>query len=155
MANTDNPHGFRVHQIRNMGSTVPLVYVTVDTNISLAEGDMVKIEADGYANIAATTNAVFGMAAESVTGAAGTRPEIAVVPAVPEVVFSAQTSGSAAVTDIGEAIPLEGTTGIQELNEDGSDGAFKVIGLKPGSEWGTNAELLVTVVKSQYVGTGS
>lgn len=155
MANTDNPHGFKVYQSKKYGSALPLEYKTVDTNITLAEGDAVLIEADGYLNIAATTNAVYGFAAESVTGAAGTRPEIAVLPADPEIVFSAQTSGSAAQTDVGEKIPLEGTTGIQELNEDGSGGAFLVVGLKPGSEWGTNAELLVRVAKSQWAGTDS
>lgn len=153
MANTDNPHGFKVHQVLGMGSSLPLAQMQVDTNITLTEGDAVKIEDDGYINIAATTNAIFGIAAESVTGAAGTRPTIGVIPALPNIIFSAQTSGDAAVTDIGENLPLEGTTGIQELNEDGSDGAFKVIGLKPGSEWGTNAELLVVVVKNQWTTT--
>lgn len=152
MANTDNPHGFKVYQVLGLGSVAPLRYVTLDTNITITEGDAIKLEADGYANIAETTNAILGIAAESVTGAAGTRPTIAYTPAADNIIFSAQTSGDAEQTDVGENIPLEGSTGEMELNEDGSDGAFYVIGLKPGSEWGTNAELLVKVVKSQWTG---
>ena len=55
MANIDNPHGFHPERV-NGGPAIPLESGQVDTNITLAIGDALVREADGYINIAGSTS---------------------------------------------------------------------------------------------------
>jgi hypothetical protein len=156
MANADNANGFQ-YQYRYGGSPVPIAYGTVDTNISIAEGDALVLEDDGYLALATATKAstlgIWGIAKEAVTGAAGVRPEIALIPASKDIVFMAQTSGTASVGLRGSSVTLEGTTGIQEINEDGTTkGLFRVIDKHPDDTWAANTRLYVTVSWSGWEG---
>lgn len=153
MANADNANGFTY--VRSRRSPVPIEYVTVDTNISITEGDTLVLEADGYAALGTATKlsslGLWGIAKESVTGASGVRPEIPMIPANKDIVFMAQTSGTASVGLIGSSVTIEGATGAQELNEDGTeDGGFRVIGKHPDDEWGANTRLYVVTARSGW-----
>lgn len=156
MANVDNAYSFRFHSWKGGGTgAMPLHQVTTDSNVSVSLGDAIHLTTEGLAIVAtAAHTALVGIAAEPITGAAGTRKSLLVIPAMDNVVFVGQCSGTAAITDIGEDVDLEGTTGAQEINENASStDVFRIVGKKDGSEWGANAELLFIIRESQYTGT--
>jgi hypothetical protein len=47
---------------------------------------------------------------------------------------------------------FEGTGSACEIDEDGSNHLLQIVGLAPGSAYGTNAELLFNFTESQFVG---
>jgi hypothetical protein len=155
MANTDNPNSFR-YMRRLSGQAAPVLEIQMDTDATVAYGDMIFIDTDGYGSIAASTTAsVLGMALESVTATSGTRPKISYIPALKDVVFSGQCSGTFALTDIGEEVDMEGTTGAQEVNENASSvDVFKIIGVSgmPNNSVGANTRVDFIVNKSQFTG---
>lgn len=155
MANVDNPHGFQYERRTSGNGVPPMVTMQAQTNTAIAAGDPVVVGTDGYLTVASATSAqLFGVAAHAITAATGTYKDVMVIAALPDVVFSGQCSGDAQRTRIGEQVDIEGSTGIFEINEDASSiDVLQIVGLKPGSAWGTNAELLFIIRESQYAGT--
>lgn len=154
MANVDNPNGFMYEGSKTGTGSAPLIEVTTKSALTLAEGDAVIILTTGLIDIAASTSGqLYGVAAEPVTGATGVQKKVLVYPALRTAIFSGQTSGTMAQTDIGEAVDIEGTTGIMEVNENAStEGVIQIIGLKPGSAVGANARVLFSILRSSYEG---
>jgi len=151
MANVDNPSGFKPYKIDG-GGTFPLYEGTVQTSVSLAEGDALGIDS-GYVVLAgATSTAILGVAAMPITGAAGVYPKIRYVPALEAITFTGQCSGTLTQALIGTKVAIEGTTGIQEINEDGTTSVAVIVGLKKGSALGANAEVEFKWIKSAFTG---
>jgi len=156
MANTNKPYGFQLWQ-NDGGPGVALVEVQIDTNISIGIGDPLARATDGYATQCNTAaSRIIGFAAESVTGAAGVRPKIRMVPALESLTFVAQ-----AMTTINLSAGLVGSN--RGLRRSGAyfgvhaastvtNSILTIVGLKPGSAFGTYAEILVKVRASGYSG---
>lgn len=152
MANTDNPHGFVPYKMDG-GGTFPLYVGTLQTSVTVTEGDALGL-LSGYVVLAdATSTAILGVAAQSITGAAATYPTIKYVPALESITFTGQCSGNLTQGLIGAAVDIEGTTGIMEVNEDATSLAVvKILKVKGGSALGTNAEVEFKFVKSDFTG---
>jgi len=154
MANLNRPHGFAFEYLLGSSGAAPLVDGTLDTNVSIVPGDALAESTTGYLTIAtATSAAIKGVSASTVAGAAGVRPKILLIAALPNAVFSGQCSGTGAQTNVGEDVDIEGTTGIMQLDENASSlKVVHIIGLKPDSALGANAEFLFVWKASQFTG---
>jgi len=131
--------------------------VQIDTNITIAYGTPLKVATDGYYTACATNGSkIVGVAAEGVTGAAGVRPKIRMIPALEQNTFTAQTMTTANMTaglvGTNKALRVSGTYfGIHGAATP-TNSILTIVGLKPGSAWGTYAELLVKIRASGYTG---
>lgn len=153
MANLDKPSGFRVAQ--NPGS-FPVYTANTKSNLSLNPGDALIMLSNGTLDIAtAASTAIFGVCQSKITAVAATQQKCLYVPTLPTIVFSGQCSGTFTPVNVGEAVDIEGTTGIMEINEDAqSTGVVRLIGLEGGinNANGANARVLFIWNKSQFTG---
>lgn len=154
MANVDRPNGFTA--IAPNGLTLPMYEYYTQSNLSLSPGDAVIMNSNGTLNIAGAASAsIFGVCQSKVTAVAGTQKKVLVVPALPDIVFSGQCSGTYSPVNAGESVDIEGTTGIMEINEDAqSIGCARIVGLEGSinNAVGANARVLFTWNKSQWTG---
>lgn len=181
MANLDAPNGFT--PIRHLsGGTIRMeeMLIATDTAAAIFSGDLVTQLASGYISVgtAATVNIAGVFAGCKFTNEQGqivyspywpaaqatlaNADAIAYVYADPNIVFSVQTSGTAAKADIGLLMDMEdggGSTATgrsrQEANENATAGGtpLKQIGLvnRPGNDWGANADIEVLISKHAFV----
>lgn len=154
MANVDAPHGFVPEYMMGGNGAIPILTTVLGSNVGVKTGDAIARLTTGLASLATSSSAaIVGVATETVTAVAATRKTVHYVPALESIVFSGQCSGTAAITDIGEAMDIEGGTGVMEINEDANSTAVLIpIALKPGSAYGANAELLFVWQKSAFSG---
>ena len=154
MANVDSPSGFVV--ARSNGVVVPVVYSYTKSNLALADGDLIIMLTTGLIDIAvAGSTTIHGLCVKALTATAATQKLCAYVPALETIEFEGQCSGTMAQTDIGEAVDIEGTTGIMEINEDANSTAVvRITGLANGikNAIGANARVRFVVNKSSYTG---
>jgi hypothetical protein len=152
MANVDNPNGFRA--IAPDGTTLPQYTYFTKSNLSLNPGDAVILLSTGVIDIAsATSAAILGVCQGKVTAEAGVQKKVLVVPALKNIVFSGQCSGTYSPVNAGESVDIEGTTGIMEIDENAQDiGVARIVGLEGGinNAVGANARVLFTWAKSQW-----
>lgn len=162
MANTDNAHSFRFEGYKGGTGAAPLIQLKTDSNLDVALGDPLKLNADGEAALATGgSTGIFGFAAEAKTGATGTRKNILVYPAVKNAVFSGQLSTSSGTWSLSMTGSLAGfddsmDTGEYEINvtNGDTDSLLRIIGIKPGEdEDDSHPDVLFTVERSQYEGT--
>ena len=179
MANTNAPYGFRLFQ-RLSGGTggTPLApgiagapsgsVVEAHGSIQFASTTVMKVgdpvkTALGVGSLAATTNAVMGVLNSPVPAGYGDTatskhyPEI--LPADDDTVFRAQAIGTVNITQgligitarrkIGGS--TSGYTGV-DFGAGTTTGAIVVVGLAPGSAFGTYAEVLVIFARGTYYG---
>lgn len=121
MAYTDNPNGFWCAGSL-LGQTHPVLQARLDVNQTIHAGDAL-IAASGYLQIALYTSVVIvGVSIMNVTASASVYQWIDYVPALPDVAFVGQCSSGTTPTiaDLWTTCDIEGTTGIMELNEDGT-----------------------------------
>jgi hypothetical protein len=150
MANVDNPKGFKWAYNITGAQNCPVDSCTL--NGTVAAGDSLVI-ASGVCTIGLTTSAlIHGVALQAgVTGDA-----ILFVPALPDVVFEGQCSGTYAATSHEHVtVDIEGTTGIQEINEDSTSyPVANIVKLVPiqGNATGLNARVYFTFAASSYTG---
>lgn len=140
MANNDNPNGFKPFSANprigkyNAGGT-------------FAKGDMVMFASGVVVIHDAASKLALGVAASS-----GANGEPCLVYDDPETVFIGQCSGTHAfASHDGTLMDIEGTTGVQEINENATT-ANTVMCLRqelvPGSmETGANARVLFTIAE--------
>lgn len=155
MANRDKPNGFSAVQMLGAGSgAFPLETAYTDSNVTLNAGDAVTMLSDGTIAIATSSSAaILGVCQTKVTGETGVRKKITYIPALPNVVFAGQCSGTFSPVNAGESVDIEGTTGIMEINEDAqSTGVARIIGLEKriDNAAGANARVRFVWAKSQY-----
>lgn len=152
MANVDNPHGFNFVRRVGGGAGVPLESGTTRSASTIYAGAAIT-RSNGLIHQADNADTmILGVAAEGITGIAGTRQEILYYPALPDIVFSGQCSGNGTIGFVGAHVGIEGATNGMELDENGTTSVAQVIGLKDGSAFGTNAELLFIWRRSQFDG---
>lgn len=154
MANTNNPHSFLFEKDEHGGVPHLKRYKTA-SNTTIAPGDPLVISS-GYLKLAgATSTGIFGFALEAVTGVTGTRDSVAIIPALSSYVFSAQHGGTLNVTHgyVGKRCGISSSTGVFALNLAATTSVLQVLGLKPGSAWGTYCQLMLAVVRSTYEGS--
>jgi len=148
-------YGFH-YEYNDDGSTAaPLVKVELGSNVGCKVGDPIRYHSTGL-GLVGTNQAIFGFAVEEVTAEAGVRQNVLCVAATPEAIFSGKTDGAGAITLRGALRKMIGTTGEKLVDDDGgpTGAVFRIIGRHPmSSDWGTNAQLLLKVVSSQYAGT--
>ena len=180
MANVDAPNGFT--PIRHLtGSTIRMeeLAIAYETAAAIFSGDIVELLGTGYIKVStATTTAHVGVFAGcSYTAADGTPVFSKYWPAAqatlndgdaigyvytdPNIVFAAQTSGTAAFADNGKWMDLEADAGStttgrssQEVNENATSiNVLRQLGLvkKPDNAWGLNGEVEVQLVLHSYL----
>jgi hypothetical protein len=154
MANPNNPHGFLFE--RNLaGGSMVLDRWKTTSNVSLSPGDPI-VKASGRIKLAgATSTALFGVCVESVTAVAATTKSASFIPALPHYLWSGQVGSTVNMTSglIGARYGIAGTTtGKIKLSTTATTSVAQIVGLKPGSAYGTYAELLFVIAKSSYSG---
>jgi hypothetical protein len=155
MANTDSAFGFRFEACKG-GGAAPIIRGTLKSNVDVTKGDVLALETTGLVNLAAADSSpIAGVAAEDVTGVSDATSEILMYDVGPDVMFSVQMSSLAAQTDVGESFEMVASTGEYELDSNTSDGAWRVIDLKPeaGNAWGSHAVVLAVCEESAWYGT--
>lgn len=152
MSNPDSAYGFLPFK-RWGGADIPIETMTTESNVTLAVGDAVAIDsATGLLRLAtATDTALAGVSMGTVTGVAATQQSAVFVPALPDIVFKGQCSGTPTQASVGDYCDIEGSTGAMEVNENAtSTKVLKIVGFHPGTSIGLNAEVLFTVAKSIF-----
>jgi hypothetical protein len=156
MASVNSPYGFQLW--RSDGAIgVVCQEVQIDTSITIYPGDpLVRKATTNYFTACATAAAkIVGFAQEGVTGAAGVRPKIRMIPALENYTFVAQcmltVNFTAGLAGTNRGLRRSGTffgvhAGVAVTS------ILSIIGLKPGSAWGTYAEVLCKVRGSGYTG---
>lgn len=155
MANKDLPNGFRA-VMAGSGSPPPVFTGLTISNLSLNPGDPLIMTSDGDLDIAtASSPAIFGVSQSKLTGKAATKQKVNYVPAMDDIIFEGQCSGTFTPVNVGEAVDIEGSTGIFEINEDAqSVGVAQLIGLagEVDNAAGANARVFFTWKKTQWNG---
>jgi hypothetical protein len=163
MANTNAPYGFRLWSVlsgESGGKPLIPVLQKVPSATTLKVQDPIKVSA-GLAYLATGTNAIFGIVNSPVPGwnETATQPHYPdIIPADDNVVFRVQSIGTVnatiGYTGVAKKYRIGGSTsgylGIDLTHTTG--GVLQVLGLAPGSAYGTYAELLVTVARGAFVG---
>lgn len=157
MANRDKPAGFRAHSMVGAGSgAFPLFTAYTDSNVSLSPGDAITMLSDGTIALATSSStAIFGVSQSRITGETGVRKKVTFIPAIDNIIWSGQCSGTYSPSNAGESVDIEGATGVMEINEDAqSTGVARIVGLEGGLDnaVGANARVLFTWAKSQWNG---
>ena len=130
--------GFKVWRVTG-GSTgaAPTEYGETVADTDIARGDALTMSSGYLQPAGAAAGTVVGVALEDITGESGVNKKIAFVPAFESVLFSAECSGSPAVTTRYTTVDIEGGTGAQQINEDAtSNPVFRILGLEDGYSWG-------------------
>jgi hypothetical protein len=145
MANRDNPSGFK--WIRSAAGNTPLVDVVTLAG-TVAKGDALVNGGSGTYTIAlSNSGTIHGVAA--MAGVSG--DEIDMYAAGPQNEFEAQCSSTFAATMNGYAVDIEGTTGIQEVNEDGTtEKVFQITGYNHNDSIGANTRVRGYFVRASY-----
>lgn len=147
MANVDNPNGFKWIRTRSGGPPV-VDYVTLGGTVAV--GDTLVFSGGACTIGLADSGLIHGVAMEA--GVSG--EEIAFYPATVDNIFEAQCSGTyAKASHLGVAVDIEGTTGIQEVNEDATtEKVFLIQEINPNTEVGANSRVRGIFVRSSYNG---
>ena len=156
MANVNSPYGFQFQRNLAAGASIVTNRFITASNAALSPGDPVVLASDLAKLAGITSTALFGVSLESVTGAAGVKKSALVIPALKEYLFAAQCSGTTNITQgyIGKKAGIAGTTnGKLTINVAATTSVLQIVGLKPGSSFGTYAELLFVICKSAYQST--
>jgi predicted RecA/RadA family phage recombinase len=156
MANPDTPNGFTL--VRSDYGQAVVVHYPVAASQTIAKGDAV-ILSSGLVNIAvATSGALLGVAAASITtGASVTRDDtVPVWVALPGHVFEGQCSGSTVASTLGSECDIEGATGVMEVNENASvEDVLQIVRLRSDYDidlaLGANDRVEFVIKRSQYV----
>ena len=159
MANPDYPYGFIPYSVQGFGGAVPTDVGQLEASTTIHKGDALIRNANGYiAPAAADSAAILGVAAHDATAGASEHPDVLFYPAIDDIVFCGQCSGTLTQALLGTSVDIEGSSGSMEINEDAAStvdsptGVARLLRLKPGSELGANAEVLFVWAKSQYTG---
>jgi hypothetical protein len=155
MANPTALYGFQPYQILQ-GNVFPVKEMTMASNVTVIAGEAIVLGSDGYGKIPGNTSSgIFGIAVDGVTAIATTRQKIRIVPALAGIVFKARAGTTVNVTvgytGLVRSLKVSGSyMGVHPSYTGGS--CVKILGLAPGSAWGTAAELLVTIRSSTWTG---
>jgi len=156
MANRDNPNGFTF--VRSLDGEAVILEATVGA-LAVKKGDAVNMESGLLVLGAAADTKLYGiMAADAAAEAQGK-----FYPAIPSYVFEVQVSDTVdfvAATHTNYPCPLEGTTGIMELNLTIGGGTMQFILWKLADATvhnvtnvvGANANVYCTFYQSQFLG---
>ena len=150
MANTNNPNGFMC--VKSDFGPIKIEEGLVATGQTITKGDALIISSGLIQIAVATSGAIYGVAAESVTSAAA-GSNIKFIPALPWYVFEGQCSGSFAATHRGGTADIEGTTGIMEVNEDASvEDVLVMVREHPDATVGSaSAQIYFRWIRSAYL----
>jgi hypothetical protein len=150
MANVNSPYGFQIQRNQAAGAAYVTQRYVTSSNATLSVGDPVVV-ASGLVKLAGVTStALFGVSLESVTGAAGVKKSALVIPSLRDYLWAAQNKSNVNITAgyLGKNFGIAGTTsGKIGLSSTATTSVCKIVGLKPGSAWGTYAELLFVIIK--------
>jgi len=150
MPNVNNPYGFQLQRNQAAGASVVTNRFVTVSNTSLVPGDPVVV-ASGYVKLAGIlSTALFGVCMETVVGVAGVRKSVLVIPSLRDYLFAAQNKSAVNLTAgfLGKNFGIAGTTsGKIGSSSTQTTAVLKCVGLKPGSAWGTYAELLFVIQK--------
>ena len=147
MANVDNPSGFV--WVKTIGSNTPYVdWVTLGGTVS--KGDALVFSGGACTIALSNSGLIHGVAAEDGVSA----ESIMFYPATTSNIFEAQCSGTyATASHLAAVVDIEGTTGIQEVNENATtEKVFQILELSPASVVGANARVRGIFPRSSYTG---
>lgn len=153
MANKDLPNGFRAVMTTG-GHTPPVFAANTKSNLSVMPGDPLIMLSNGTLDIATASSAkIFGVSQSKLTAVAATQQKCLYVPAAADIIFEGQCSGTFSPVNVGEAVDIEGSTGIFEINENAqSVGVATILGLAGGVDnaVGANARVYFTWTLSSW-----
>lgn len=151
-ANPDQPNGFFVFS-GFMGGKCRTMDLPCAAAATFTKGDVVTYSSGVTIATGASTTDILGVTAEACTAGVPAAGDYVSVVLAEGCIFKAQTSGTAAqATDQFAIHDFEGTTGIHEVDEDGTTApVFQILGLvrKPNNAWGANAEVYGVFVRTQ------
>lgn len=154
MANTNNPNGFNA--VKKLGGgAFPLFPYMTKSNLALTAGDALILLTNGVVDKAVVgSTAIFGVVQTTVSAVAATRKPVLVIPAVEDIVWSAQFSSSATPGNFGVSRDINGATGVMLLTTTTAQGVARMIAYEPSikNEAGPYARVLFVWQKSQWTG---
>ncbi len=152
-ANVDNPNGCLPSTFFGQGQATFAAYEAAAAQ-TIVEGDPVKLDGSGQVVIAtAADSSLLGFAKSAVS--ASTVGDTIYIYNNPSQVFQCQCSGTFAITLMGSAVDLEGSTGIFEVNENASvTKAVRIVGFNVADSVGLNSRVYIQLNMSK-LGPGS
>lgn len=153
MANYDHPNGFRPYMMFGHGGVQPTWHGLLKSNTLVSTGDALYATA-GYVTPTATTDKyVVGVATFKNATSTTTNVSALFYPAVDWIYFEGQCSGTMTQAKVWTEVDIEGTRGIQEVNEDAtSNKNVLLIGVDPRSSIGANTRVVFLWSKSKFTG---
>lgn len=155
MANPTALYGFQPYQCLR-GPVFPIKEVTTQSNVTVVAGQALVLGSDGYVKLPGnTSSAIYGIAVDGVTGATGVRKKVRIIPAMEDIIFKARAGTTVNVT-VGytgyvRSLKVSGAyMGVHPSYAAGS--CLKIVGMAPGSAWGTAVDLLVSIRSSSWTG---
>jgi hypothetical protein len=146
MANTDNPNGFRWYG--SLTGAPPTIRSIILAG-TVAQGDTL-VQGTATATIGLSNSGnILGVAMEA--GESGDTIQYYV--ATDWDLFEAQCSGTYSTNYLNQNVDIEGTTGIQEVNEDSTtEGVFRILGLVEDgvNAAGANARVYGTFIRGLH-----
>jgi len=117
MAYIDNPNGFFFDGMVGGGDTTPILSQVLNTAETVVHGDLLYVSGGMISIAAAAVTSLLGLCIEDVASSAALA-RIMYIPLLPDVIIVGQCSETPVQADMLCGHDIEGTTGIQELNED-------------------------------------
>jgi hypothetical protein len=153
-ANADNPNGCKPAGLFGQLAEPFQPFETAAAQ-TIVEGDPVKLDGSGQIVIGtATDSTLLGFARTAVT--ASSAGDLIYVYSDPLTVFECQCSGTFAITMIGDAVDLEGSTGAFEVNENATTyRPLRILNYNPNDSVGANTRVYVQLVMSTVGGGAS
>jgi len=144
-ANADNPDGCKPTGLFGQFSE-PFQPFEAAASQTIAEGDPVKLDGSGQVIIGtATDSSLLGFARTGVSGSSA--GDLIYVYSDPKTVFQCQCSGTFAITMVGSAVDLEGSTGAFEVNENATTyKPVRIVGYNASDSVGANTRVYVRLV---------
>ena len=151
-SNVDYPSGFKFYA-NLIGTGTPMFAGKLVSNVLVSSGDALYATA-GYLTPTATTDVhVAGVAVTRQATSVTVNVSMLFYPAADWVVFSGQTSCTMTQAKIWTLMDIEGTRGIQEINENAtSNQNVLAIGFEPNTSIGAQSRVLFTWAKSKFTG---
>jgi len=161
MANVRRSNGFIYAQPLGCGGTgaAPIWHCKLRSNHIIRFGDVMR-GSNGLADMTniATTDGIIGVSQYTNTTSTATNVSITFIPAVPWVVFEAQSVAVGSIGQVFGAHRLAGATGAQRVSVGATTSmdTMRCIGLGTGDNTsiGVNREMLVVFQKSRLIGLG-
>jgi hypothetical protein len=154
MANPIALHGFSPYKCLG-GGVFDIEEIDTTSNTTVIAGQAITLNSSGCAIVAAAASCgVYGVATHAITGAAGVRKKLKLIPAMSNYVFSARSKPTinCTVGNMGQVRAMVMSGAYHGVATDSTASVVQIIGKTPDSAWGTCVDLLVVFRKPHRLG---